>query len=77
MDNYITMSQKEIKKYEIIKKLINKELNGTEASKILNLSTRQIRRLKRKVKDQGARGLVHGNRGKPSNRATPKKTASR
>ncbi len=73
MDNYITMSQKEINKYDIIKKLINKELNGTEVSKILNLSTRQIRRLKRKVQDQGAKGLVHGSRGRSSNRATPEK----
>jgi len=73
MDNYITMSQKEINKYDIIKKLLNKELNGTEVSKILNLSTRQIRRLKRKVKEHGAKGLVHGNRGKISNRATPEK----
>lgn len=73
MDNYITMSQKEINKYDIIKKLINKELNGTEVSKILNLSTRQIRRLKGRVRTQGAKGLVHGNRGKSSNRVTPKK----
>jgi hypothetical protein len=63
------MSQKEIKKYDIIKKLVNKELNGTETARILNLSIRQVRRLKKKVREKGIKGLVHGNRGKISNRA--------
>ncbi len=69
MENYITMSQKEIKKYDIIKKLVNKELNGTETARILNLSIRQVRRLKKKVREKGIKGLVHGNRGKTGNRA--------
>lgn len=73
MGEYITMSQKEIKKYDIIKKVINKELNGTEAAKLLNLTTRQIRRLKRRVKEKGAKGLVHGLRGQTSNRGLPDK----
>lgn len=72
MDKYITMSQKEISRYDIIKKLINKELNGTETAKILNISTRQIRRLKKKVKEKGINGLIHGNRGKIGNRGIPK-----
>ncbi len=73
MDNYITMSQKEVKKYDIIKKLINKEINGTEAAKILNITGRHIRRLKKKVKENGAGGLTHGNRGEIGNRGMPKK----
>ena len=71
MDTCITMSQKEGKKYDIIKKLINKELNGTEAAKLLNLTNRHIRRLKKRVKEKGLTGLMHGNRGKPGNRAIP------
>jgi len=72
MDKYITMSQKEIKQYDIIKKLINKDINGTDASKLLNLTVRHIRRLKKKVKEKGIKGLIHGNRGKSSNRQIPK-----
>lgn len=68
MDNYITMSPKEIKKYDVIKKIINKELNGREASKLLNLTIRHIRRLKKRVAKNGIKGLIHGNRGKRSNR---------
>ena len=73
MDNkyIITMSQKEIKRYDIINKVINKELKGLDAAKLLALSTRQIRRLKKNVKEKGAKGLTHGNRGKTSNRKMP------
>ena len=68
MDKYITMSQKEVKKYDIIKKLINKEINGTQAANTLKLTTRHIRRLKQKVKEKGIKGLIHVGRGKESNR---------
>ena len=71
MDKYITMSQKEIKQYEIIKKVINQELNGTEAASLLSLTTRHIRRLKKKVKDNGIKGLIHGSRGQAGNRRIP------
>ena len=71
MDTNITMSLPEVKKYDIIKKLINKELNGSQAAKLLNLTTRHIRRLKVKVVKTGIKGLIHGNRGKPGNRRLP------
>jgi len=70
---YITMSQKEINRYDIIKKLLNKEINGPDTVDLLDLSARQVRRLKVRVKEYGAQGLIHGNRGKPSNRQIPDK----
>ena|SRR3989339_836749 len=73
MANYITMSSKEVKKYDIVKKTINHELNGSEAAKLLGLSTRQVRRLKKKIKQNGIKGLIHGSRGKSGNRSMPKK----
>lgn len=73
MDTNITMSQKEVKKYDIIQKVINKELKGSEAADLLNLTTRQIRRIKKKVIVDGIKGLAHGNRGKASNRKIPDK----
>jgi len=63
----ITMSQKESLRYDIIQCLINGKIDGTEAAKQTNLSTRQVRRLKSKVKKRGFRGIIHGNRGKESN----------
>jgi len=68
MDTNITMSLLEVKKYDIIKKVLNKELKGSEAAKLLNLTSRHIRRLKKKVDNNGIKTLIHGNRGKPGNR---------
>lgn len=73
MDTCITMSQKEVKKYDIIKKVINRELNGPAAANLLNLTVRHIRRLKRKVNQNGIKGLIHGNRGRIGNRRIPDK----
>lgn len=64
----ITMSSRSLTRYEVFTHLIEGCINGTEAGKQLSLSTRQIRRLKRGVQQNGVHALVHGNRGKPSNR---------
>lgn len=77
MDTNIVMSLSEVKKYDIIKKVLNKELNGSEASELLNLTARHIRRLKKKVDNNGIKALVHGNRGKPGNRRIPDKERKR
>ena len=77
MDTNIIMSLSEVKKYDIIKKVINKELNGREAAELLNLTTRHIRRLKKKVNKAGIKALVHGNRGKPGNCRLPDKEKER
>jgi hypothetical protein len=77
MDANITMSLPEVKKYDIIKKVISNELNGSEAAELLNLTVRQIRRLKVKVDRDGIKGLIHGNRGKPGNRCMPDKESKR
>jgi len=66
-----SMSQKEINRYAIIKRLIDSEINGTEAANLLKLSVRQIKRLKAKVKKSGPKGLIHGNRGQTGNRRLP------
>ena len=62
------MTQKELSRYEIIKKLLNGEINGTDATKQIGVSVRQIRNLKSKVKRYDVKGIIHGNRGRPSNR---------
>lgn len=64
----ISMSSKELSRYSVIAKLLDGQINGTEAAKQINLSTRQVKRLKAKVKKFGAKGLIHRSRGKSSNR---------
>jgi len=69
--NYIPMSQKDLNKYDVVKRAVRKEITIRKAGELLNLCSRQICRLKAAVKVKGAEGLIHGNRGKPSNRKIP------
>lgn len=69
----LLMSQQNLDRHDLIWRLIRQEMNGTEAAKLLRLSTRHIRRLKRGVKACGASALIHGLRGKVSNRRLPEK----
>lgn len=67
----LPMSQKQISRYDVIRRLLRKEINGTEAAAMLRVTARQVRRLKKKVRKHGAQGLIHGNRGKAGhNRVT-------
>jgi hypothetical protein len=61
------MTTKEASRYEIIKDLISKKIDGTEAARLLILSVRQVKRIKAAVKDLGIKGIIHGNRNKKSN----------
>jgi len=73
MTALIPMTQKQLDRYDIIKRLIRKEINGTVASNLLGLSVRHIKRLKVKVSDQGAIALQHGNIGQSSHNRLPSK----
>jgi len=68
---YISMPQKELNRYDIIQSSLRKEITVKKAGELLDLSERQIYRLRAKVKEKGAEGVIHGNRGKPSNRKIP------
>jgi len=63
----ITMTQLELLRYDVIKNLIANKINGTEASKQLNLSIRHIKRLKISVKEKVIKGVIHGSRGRCGN----------
>ncbi|HZJ41645.1 MAG TPA: ISNCY family transposase [Patescibacteria group bacterium] len=64
----IAMTEKELTRHSIIKDLINKKINGTDASKLLGVTVRQIKRMKAVVLKYGAKGLAHKSRGQKSNR---------
>jgi transposase len=64
------LSQKEIARYGVIQNTIEGYLKVDLAAEELCLSRRQIFRLKRKLKEKGIEGFIHGNRGKPSPRRT-------
>jgi transposase len=66
VDNLLTMSNREITRLEVMQRLKDKRLRQYEASRILGISVRHIKRLFRAYKDQGPPGLVSKRRGKPS-----------
>ena len=67
MDELLTMSKRELTRLEAMQRIKDKRLTQKEAARMLSLSVRQIKRLYRAYKAQGARGLVSQRRGKPSN----------
>lgn len=71
MKDIITMSNKELHRLETLQKLIDRRLTESEAAGQLGLGIRQIRRLKKAYKINGAKGLTNKKRGKPSNHQYP------
>ena len=65
------LSAKEITKYTIINDAVRGCLKANQAAGELNLSTRQIFRLKKALREEGIDGIIHGNRGKRSPRRIP------
>ena len=62
------LSAQEIVRYGVIESTIEGYLKADLAAEELCLSKRQVFRLKRKLKEEGIEGLIHGNRGRASPR---------
>jgi transposase len=69
----LIMSNKEANRIAVIDRITKREVKQIKAASILQLSTRQIRRLTEKYRQMGASGLIHGNRGCSGNRAIDQK----
>lgn len=72
-----TLTMKEEKRLEVIQRVFRGELTVTKAALVLGVSERQCYRIKAQVTRRGARGVVHGNRGRPSQRKVKEKTLKR
>jgi hypothetical protein len=64
----IAMSQRERDLLKIMAPVLLGERTQAEAARLADLSVRQVRRVQRKLEQDGDGGLVHGLRGRPSNR---------
>jgi len=63
----LTMSKKELTRLEVMQRLKGKRLNQAEASEMLGMGVRQVKRLYAAYRKAGAKGLVSQKRGKASN----------
>jgi transposase len=71
MEGILTMSQKEIDRLQVIKKIEGKEIKVEEGAEIIGISSRQTYRVLKRVKEEGSGGIIHKLRGKKSNRGYP------
>ena len=67
MDKLLTMSSKEISKLEVMQRLKEKSLSQRAAAEMLNVSVRQVKRMFKSYREEGAAGWVSQRRGRLSN----------
>ena len=60
----LRVNQRELHRMHVVRLTLEGRERVGRGAKILGISTRQMKRLRRKMKEQGVEGLVHGNRGK-------------
>lgn len=70
MEGVLRMSAKERRREAELARVVDGQLTLREACERLGLSYRQGKRVFKRYRERGARGLVHRSRGRPSNRGT-------
>lgn len=72
-----TLTMKDEKRLDVIQRIYRSELTVMQAALVMGLSERQCYRVKARVGKSGAKGVVHGNRGRPCKRKITEKTVKR
>src|SRR5208282_1168618 len=65
------LSQKELQRVSVISSCAKGDMACARAAELLSLSVRQVKRLKKRLREQGEAALAHANRGRPSPRRLP------
>lgn len=60
------MSQRQWTRLDVVKRIEDGMLTVVEGAKVLGLSKRQVRRLRRAVRERGRDGVIHGLAGRPA-----------
>src|SRR5260370_42103248 len=72
-----TLSQKELQRVSVINACIKGDMACARAAELLCLSVRQIKRLKKRMREDGEPALAHANRVRPSHRRLPQAVRQR
>ncbi|MFO7898324.1 MAG: helix-turn-helix domain-containing protein, partial [Planctomycetota bacterium] len=67
----VTLTVVQVQRYQVIRAAIDRRMTNQEAANALDLSIRQVQRLKRRVEAAGAAGVLHGNEGRDPPNKTP------
>jgi len=64
----VPMSQRDLHRYHTLRLVLERRITGAQAAASLDLSERHVWWLLARLRQEGRRALVHGNRGRPSGR---------
>ena len=67
MSESIHLTSKEQEKITVMKFVLDGKMTNTQAATMLKLSLRQVKRLKKKVREQGVSAVIHQLKGKTGN----------
>ncbi len=71
------MSKKEARKITIVEELLARRFTNQQAAELLDLSVRQVQRMKKEASNNGVMSILHKNRGrKPANALDPEVASS-
>ena len=69
----IGMSEKELRRVEVLARVKDRELKVVDAARLVGVSYRHGKRLWKRYREEGAKGLKHRSAGRASARAKPAK----
>lgn len=69
----IMATQEELKRLNVIHKVLDKSITQAEAAGVLEVTDRHIRRIAARIAKEGDKGIVHKLRGQPAHNCTPGK----
>ena len=72
-----TLTMRDEKRLDVMQRVYRGELTVVQAALVMGVSERQCYRIKARVGKVGAKGVVHGNRGRPCKRKTQEKVVNR
>ncbi len=70
-EDIIMLRQRELKRLHVIHKALEGTITQTEAAGLISLTERQIRRIVKRMREEGDEGIRHKSRGRPSHRKLP------
>jgi transposase len=73
----ITLSQNELQRVTVISQCVQGNLTCARAAELLDLSARQVKRLKARYRQGSAAALAHASRGRPNPRRLPQRVCAR
>ena len=67
----VMLRQRELKRLHVIHKVLEGTMTQKEAAGFISLTERQVRRIVKRIREEGDEGIRHRSRGRPSNRKLP------